>query len=337
MYTCTWAPTAFSGMGSKEKRFPSGDALTQSMARYIEFVESAGLSHLLIAQRWWGSAKETEGSTLDCLAMTAYFAALSQKLNLVTAIHPGFFEPSAIAKWGATIDNLTAGRWSINVTSGWNMREFDMYGIDTLSHDERYARSTEFIEVLRSVWSGEPTTHAGKYYRTDTMELEPPPTAPLQVFQGGQSDAAMQMAAQHSDWMFLNGGALDKITGIIERVRRLASERGRTVKFALYAAPLCRPTDDEAWAEIDARLADLDPRLVAKRKATTSGAEGMWAGDDPLSHLDTNEGFAARLIGSPDTIIAKVEAFHLAGVDMMHLSLGDTLFNEHVLPQVQAL
>ena len=158
------------------------------------------------------------------------------------------------------------------------------------------------------------------------------------MFQGGQSDAAIAMAAAKSDWMFLNGGPPEKIAGIVNRVRAAADGTGRALRFALYAAPLCRPTDEEAWAEIDRRLAAVDPALLERRRERVSGAEGMWAGkEDPLSALDTNEGYAARLIGSPDTLLARIEAFRDAGVDMMHLDVSDPLFREAVLPTVLTL
>jgi FMNH2-dependent dimethyl sulfone monooxygenase len=80
--------------------------------------EALGIDYLLVAQRWYGTGKEIEGSTYDCLAMTAYYAACTERIRLVTAIHPGFFLPAPIAKWGATLDCITGGRWAINVTSG---------------------------------------------------------------------------------------------------------------------------------------------------------------------------------------------------------------------------
>jgi alkanesulfonate monooxygenase len=106
------------------------------------------------------------------------------------------------------------------------------------------------------------------------------------------------------------------------------------VRFALYAQPLCRATDAEAWAEIDRRLAAVDPALVARRKHSTSGAQGMWASDDPLGVLDTNEGFAARLVGSPQTVWDRIREFHALGIELFHLDLRDTLFVDAVLPQL---
>ena len=116
--------------------------------------EALGIDYLLVAQRWWGTGDEIEGSTYDCLAMTAFYAAHTERIRLITAIHPGFFLPAPIAKWGATLDRITAGRWAINVTTGWHEQEFGMFGARLLEHDERYARSREFIDILRGAWDG---------------------------------------------------------------------------------------------------------------------------------------------------------------------------------------
>jgi FMNH2-dependent dimethyl sulfone monooxygenase len=343
MLTCTWAPTTFQGTqvvaGSSAPRpIPSGSQLQDTTLGYVRRVELLGISHLLIAQRWWGSGEEIEGPSLDCLAMTAFFAAHTERLNLITAIHPGFFHPAIIAKWGATMDRLTQGRWAINLTSGWNLQEFDMYGVDALDHDARYARAAEFAELLQRAWREPECSYQGTYYQAQGLKLEPRPEHPLTVYQGGQSGAAMELAARHSDWMFLNGGAPEKIAGIIERARAAFAATGRTPHFALYAAPLCRPTDAEAWAAVDELLRRVDPQMVARRRATVSGAQGMWENDDdPLSCLDTNEGYASRLIGSPETIVERINAFVDLGVDMLHLDLRDALFVDEVLPQVHAM
>jgi len=299
--------------------------------------EALGIDHLLVAQRWWGTGEEIEGSTYDCLAMTAYYAAITRRINLITAVHPGFFLPGPIAKWGATIDRVSGGRWSINVTSGWHEEEFAMYGAELVPHDERYARSAEFIQVLRAAWTGEPVSFAGRYYTVRGLRLEPRPLAPLTIFQGGQSPAALQMAASHSDWMFLNGGPIEKIGAIIAEARAFAAAAGRTLRFALYAIPLCRESDAEAEDAIGALTARIDRERVARRRARVGGAHGMWKeSGDPLTMLDSNEGFASRLIGSPRTVFERMMAFHEAGVDMFHLSLGDQLFVREVLPRIQA-
>ena len=344
--TSTFAPTGMANMRLTAKpRGPvrssitqlAGTDLQQRLLRGALEAEELGIDYFLVAQRWWGSGEEIEGSTFDCIAMTAFYAAHITRMSLITAVHPGFFLPAPIAKWGATIDRLTNGRWSINVTSGWHEAEFGMFGAELLEHDDRYARSTEFIEVMKRAWSGEEVNFEGRFYHARGLRLEPRPKAPLMIWQGGQSPAAIAMAAQHSDWMFLNGGRPEKIAGIIEKVRARASALGRRVRFALYAIPMCRATDAEAEAEIAKMIDAVDPAVVERRVAKTSGARGMWASDDKLSFLDTNEGYASRLIGSPDTILTRMSEFHALGVDCFHLILHDQLFNREVLPALRTL
>ena len=343
--TCTWAPTAVAGprmlRGQAERRELaelSGPELKGRLLSPVLAAESLGIDFLLVAQRWWGTGAEIEASTYDCFAMTSYYAAATSRIHLVTAVHPGMVLPAPVAKWGATIDRLTGGRWSINVTSGWHESEFTMYGADFPAHDERYARSSEFIQVLRGAWANDEFSFEGRYYSVAALRIDPRPVSPeLAVWQGGQSVAAQAMAAERSDWMFLNGGNAEKIGAIISSVRARAAEHGRTVRFALYAIPLCRESDEEA-AEAIARMVDaLDPERVASRRERVSGAQGMWQeSEDPLTKLDSNEGYASRLIGSPKTILARMREFQALGVDCFHLTLQDELFNREVLPRAKA-
>ena len=212
-----------------------------------------------------------------------------------------------------------------------------MFGVDKLDHDTRYKRTAEFVEVLRGAWENEAFDYDGEYYQTDNLRLEPRPITDIEVFQGGQSDAAINLASQHSDWMFLNGGTPERIQEIVTKVRKACESTGRTVRFGMYSIPICRDSDEEAWDVIDSMLARVDKSLVEKRKQRTSGAQGMWDSDDPLSSIDSNEGYAARLIGSPDTILERIAMYKSLGIDMLHLGLGDENFKKDVFPQLATL
>ena len=94
-------------------------------------------------------------------------------------------------------------------------------------------------------------------------------------------------------------------------------------------------TSDRSRASDEARQATS---LLERRKASMSGAQGIWASkDDKLTMLDTNEGYASRLIGSPETILHRMLEFHRLGIDCFHLNLRDDLFNREVLPALPAL
>src|SRR5262249_33295697 len=155
--------------------------------------------------------------------------------------------------------------------------------------------------------------------------------------QGGQSPAAISMAAECSDWMFLNGGPPEKIARIVEAVRKQAGG-SRRIRFALYAIPVCSATDTDANRHVDKLIASIDGETAHRRRARTSGAHGMWSpSDDPLTLLDSNEGYASRLIGSPETIIRKMLEFHAIGIECFHLTLHSQLFNREVLPALRSL
>ena len=165
--TSFFAPTATSGPQltsavRAHRRYDEvhGADLTNSLVEPVLEAERIGVDFALVAQRWWGSGEEIEGSTFDATAMTAYLAARTERIGLITAIHPGFFLPAPIAKWGATMDRLTGGRWSINVTSGWNLVEFPMYGAELVEHDE----STLFTKLAESLPPEDVARTVGKWY-----------------------------------------------------------------------------------------------------------------------------------------------------------------------------
>ena len=159
-------------------------------------------------------------------------------------------------------------------------------------------------------------------------------TPALEIFQGGQSEAARDMAAT-PDWMFLNGGPPEKIAPIVADVRERARRIGRDIRFALYAIPLCRDNPGSRGGDC-AMIENVDPDRVAVAAPGWARAQPSWAeSPDPLTALDSNEGFASRLIGSPDTVYQRAIEFHDLGIDMLHLVLTDDLFVREVLPRLQ--
>jgi dimethylsulfone monooxygenase len=316
----------------------SGPELVGEMLSSVRRAEDLGVDYVLVGQRWWGSGEEVESSTFDSFAVTALYASNTSRIGVITAVHPGFVLPGPVAKWGATVDRISNGRWAINITSGWHLAEFHMYGVDPLDHDERYARASEFIDILRLSWSGDEVTYDGRYYSVQALRLAPAPTrAELQIFQGGQSPAALQMGATRSDWLFINGGTLERTAERCRTVRDLAADQGRRVRIAMHCQVLCRESDAEADEEIERMLEQVEPALLERRAKALTGATGMWSDDDRLSALDTNEGYACRFIGSPATVLERIAEFHRAGVECFHASLNDALFVERVLPAMSRI
>ena len=160
--------------------------------------ERAGFDYALTQVRYLASygADAQHESTSFSLAL----ALATERLKVIAAVHPGFWQPAVLAKLAATASDLTGGRFAVNVVSGWFKKEFTSLGELWLEHDERYRRSEEFIRVLRGSWAEDDFSFRGDFYRTRELTFRPQPATAPEIFQGGNSTAAREMAGRVSDW-----------------------------------------------------------------------------------------------------------------------------------------
>src|SRR5689334_760196 len=136
------------------------------------------------------------------VSFTHALLAATERLKVIAALLPGPWNPALAAKQLATIDILTGGRVAVNVVSGWFKGEFRAIGEPWLEHDERYRRSEEFIRVLKGIWTTDNFTFSGDFYRFRDYTLRPKPIQKPhpELFQGGRSRAARDMASRVADW-----------------------------------------------------------------------------------------------------------------------------------------
>ena len=318
----------------------------ESNKRYALIAEEVGFEYALLQTRFFASyGAEYQ---LEAITLASALAAVTKKLNLISAVHPGLWHPGVYAKMIATLDQISQGRAALNVVSGWFKQEFIGYGEHWLDHDERYRRSEEFIQVLRAMWTEEETTFKGDFYRINGAPLKPKPvqnTPP--IFQGGNSKAARQMAARVSDYYFMNGNTLDGFKAQIEEVRALAEKEGRTVKFAVNGFAIVRETEEEAVDVLRAIVSQADVEAVegfrqAVKEAgqSTKQKDGMWANSTFEDLVQYNDGFKTGLIGTPEQIADRIIELKKLGVDLVltgHLHYEEDLriFGERVIPLVR--
>ena len=170
------------------------------------------------------------------------------------------WNPALAAKQIATISHLTNGRVAVNVVSGWFRGEFHAIGEPWLDHDERYRRSEEFIRALRGIWTEDSFTFRGDFYRFNDYSLKPKPLDPLpEIFQGGSSRAARDMAARVSDWYFTNGNTPEEIKKQVDDIRAKAAANDHSVKIGVNAFAIARETEAEARAVLDEIIAKAEP------------------------------------------------------------------------------
>lgn len=141
--------------------------------KLAQTAERNGFDYALTQVRYTASygAEFQHESTSFSLALLA----ATERLKVIAAIHPGLWHPAVLAKFGATADHLSGGRFAINVVSGWFAGEFKALGEPWLEHDERYRRSAEFLEVIRKIWTEDAVNYGGDFYRIRDFTLKPKP------------------------------------------------------------------------------------------------------------------------------------------------------------------
>lgn len=205
--------------------------------------------------------------TEDPWAFASALATESEAYRFMVAFQPGFLHPVQAARMSATLQRATGGRLVYNIISGGGGRPQLWWG-DKVDHDDRYARTSEFLDVLRGVWRGEPFHHDGRFYRTDGAAL-PPLLADQpfpEVYFSGSSGAAVEAAGRHADYYLSWLEPYADLRAKFDGVRAHSEKLGRTPKFAVRIDVVARHTQEAAWAEIEKGWAFVD-RGAAERAA----------------------------------------------------------------------
>jgi alkanesulfonate monooxygenase len=202
----------------------------------------------------------------DGFIVASYAAFVTARLGLMLAHRPGFVAPTLAARKLATLDHFSNGRLAVHVISGGDDDEQGKDG-DFLTHDERYARTDEYVDILRRIWTADkPVDHKGTYYtfRRASCEMKPLQKPHIPIYFGGSSDAAIEIAGKHADIYALWGEPLAEAARTIAKVRAAAATYGRSVRFSLSTRPILAPTESQAW--------DRARRIIEMIRATRGRA-----------------------------------------------------------------
>ena len=317
--------------------------------RLAQTAEKSGFEYALTQIRF--TAGYNAENQHESVSFSHGILAKTEKLKVIAAILPGPWKPALAAKQLATIDHLTNGRIAINVVSGWFRGEFDAIGEEWPEHDERYARSEEFIRSLKGVWTQNNFNFDGKYYQFKDYTLSPKPVQKphIEIFQGGSSRAARDMASRVSDWYFTNGNTPEELKKQIDDLREKARANNHEIKVGVNAFIIARDTEEEAkavlqkiidHANVDAVKAFGDATKEAG--AATKEGEGNWAKSTFEDLVQYNDGFRTNLIGTPQQIAERIIELKAVGVDLvlsgfLHFIEEVEYFGEKVLPLVREL
>jgi alkanesulfonate monooxygenase len=233
-------------------------------------------------------------TTPDALQVAQHVLQTTKSLKVMIAQRPGFTAPTLLARQLATLDQFYNGRVSLHVITGGNAAELRQDGNTLDDKDERYARTDEFLDVVRLEWTSEkPFDYDGKYYKVDKgfSQIKPTQKGGIHTFVGGGSDAAIEVAGKHADTFALWGESYAQVRDVTGRVRAVAARLGRpTPRFSLSVRPILADTEEKAWQKADEILeratALQDQTGCRKPGHATAGARRLLALADQGTRID---------------------------------------------------
>ena len=305
--------------------------------------EQIGFDLTLVAELNLNDIKGVDAPSLDAWSTAAALAAVTDRLEIMVAVRPTFHAPALLAKQAANIDRISDGRLSLNVVSSWWASEARMYGVPFEQHDDRYARTSEWLDVINGAWNQPIFNYDGRYYRVEGTVLEPKPVRSPRptLYAGGESPAAKALIAAKCDAWLTHGDPPDVVARKIADMRARREALGLPpMTFGSAGYAVVRSTEAAARREVE-RITDV--RQSARGYANYQ----EWISNTQLEqrvsledYSVSNRGLRSGLVGTPDQVAERIRAFERAGVDLLLLQFSPQYeemerFARDVIPLVQ--
>ncbi|AJD92482.1 alkanesulfonate monooxygenase [Jeotgalibacillus malaysiensis] len=311
--------------------------------KVIQSAEMWGYDTTLIAELYLNDIKGPERDSIEAWSTAAALAAVTEKIEIMTAIRPGFHNPAVAAKMASNIDHISNGRFTLNVVSAWWAEEAKQYGGAFTEHDERYERTDEFLTILKGLWTEDTFSFKGKYYDIENTKLEPKPVQrpnPI-LYAGGESPRGKQSIVENCDSYVMHGGTVEEIETKITDMKTRRAEAGKDPfgSFGMAAFIVCRDTEEEVQAELE-RITDVkDVSGYAGYNDFVSKSQ-LEQQVKLMDYSVSNRGLRPNLIGTPEQIADRIIEFENAGLDLLLLQFSPQLeemkrFSEKVMPLVE--
>ena len=326
--------------------------------RLVQLAEQIGFDYQVPFGRWIGQGGVTDynGAALDFLASAAATAPITSRIGLFSTAHITYrFHPLHIAKFGATIDHISNGRWGLNIVSGYSAKEMAAFGFkQPIPHDEAYAMADEFVCLMKHLWHEEERfDFEGKYYQSYGAMIAPRPTRrPRPVLMNaGASDRGIDFAARHSDWIFATMPTLEGYSERVNFIHNLAAKYRRKVRCATMIWVVPEATDQLAQEKYDWIKLEIDHEAVLNFLASMQGTsaeqifglsnpenQDPWGGIGKQAFVAVALGITApHVVGSYETVAEKLRAFHGTGLESLLFCFFDPQqglhqMQDHIIP-----
>ncbi len=285
--------------------------------------EEQGFDLTLIAELNLNDIKGHRAPAVDAWTLAPAVAAVTERLELMLAVRPNYHSPTATAKALSTLDLIAPGRLSLNVVSSWWKDEASQYGAPFDVHDARYARTEEWLGLVRRLLTEPTVEHSGELYELTGTILEPKPSVVPTVYMGGESPRAKEVITNLGDAYVMHGDPPDVIAAKIADLNGRRAAIGRpAMTFGVSGFVICRDTEAEARAEL-ARILDVrsSPEAYASYADFVAGSQ-LESQVSMEEYSVSNRGLRAGLVGTPEQITDQLQVYADAGVELMLLQFS---------------
>jgi len=319
-------------------------------ARLTQQAEALGFDLVFGLAQWmgkggYGGAMRFRETANDPLLVTAGLAVVTRRILLISTVHILYgWHPLHLAKFGATIDQMSNGRWGLNVVTGYKRSEFEMFGLEPIAHDRRYELAHQFTTLLKRLWHEEEeiTVGEGPWTMRGAFLSPKPVNGRCILVNAASSGAGLDYATTHSDLIFITspaGADLDKAVAALpehnRRIKEAARAKGRQVRTLINPHIICRETEREARAQYRAILDHQDPVAADNfYKVFAGGDQASWRANTRDQWVI---GGNVHVVGSPEQVVEGFLRLKAAGCDGVQVNFYDfqpdlEFFGRRVLP-----
>ena len=290
------------------------------IAELARFAEHNGFDVTLVPELNLNDIKGIAAPSLEAWTVATALAAVTERIEVMTAIRPGFHLPAVTAKQVATLDQLSGGRFTLNVVSAWWEQEAKQYGGIFSAHDDRYARTEEFVAILRGLWGSDGFDFDGDYYRIEDAHLQPKPAVSPTIYAGGESPAGKSAITRFADAYLTHGGTVEELAVKIAEMRERREQAGLPPfeHFGMAAYIIVRDTEEEAQAELD-RITNVTEGPAYESYQDFISKSHLEHAPDLRDYSVSNRGLRPNFIGTPEQVAERIRAFQEIGLDTLLL------------------
>lgn len=244
---------AIMATGSPPQYFPTWELNKKNAV----IAEQAGFEFLLSMVKWRGFGGETNhwDYSLESFTLMAACAAVTERIQLYASVAIPTIHPGVIAKMTSTIDDISKGRFGVNIVSGWNKLEYSQMGLwrGDEYFKKRYEYAAEYLDLLKKLWREERVTHHSDFFDFEDCKSYPKPSRKVPIICAGQSDRGISFTAEHADFGFLGGqdDSLEDLGRLNDKLQSAAQKFGRTVGAYVLLTVIAEETDEKAFAKRD--------------------------------------------------------------------------------------